>query len=171
MCLPGRQLIESCDFVLGVTDLYTFPPAPYAFVVEIFLREKGIADSAIRKYERFIDLPNLENRCDAIQDMNPSGTVPFFKMEDGSFINETVAMCEYIQDVLPVGPNLIGSTPQERATVRMWQHRMLEHYLLPAFYGHRNWTSSPDCEDGHFMKGFFRKCPWMFPPAWKEWLQ
>mmetsp|Transcript_77561 Transcript_77561/g.215527 ORF Transcript_77561/g.215527 Transcript_77561/m.215527 type:complete len:583 (+) Transcript_77561:67-1815(+) len=168
---------DACKFVPGVTDYYTFPPAPYALMVEIFLREKGVSDAAIRSFERFIDLPNLENRCEAILDMNPHGTVPFFKMEDGSFINETIAMCEYVEEVMPEGPRLVGRSPQERATVRMWQRRLEEHYVIPAYYGHRNWTASEDCAEDHFMKGFFSKRltaehgSTLIPHAYKEWLE
>jgi caffeoyl-CoA O-methyltransferase len=163
-------------FVPGVTDYYTFPPAPYALLTDIFLREKGIDTETIKRYEKFIDLPNLENRCDAILEMNPHGTVPFFKMEDGSFINETVAMCEYMEEVMPDGPSLMGKTAQERAVVRMWQRRMEEHYVIPAYYGHRNWTSSEDCEKDHFMRDFFAKRltqehgSTMIPHAYKDFL-
>jgi glutathione S-transferase len=144
-------------FVPGVTDYYTFPPAPYALVVDIALREKGIDTEAIQEYERFIDLPNLENRCPEILEMNPHGTVPYFKMEDGSFLNETVAMCEYMDEVMPELSPLVGRTALERARVRMWQRRMEEHYVIPAYYGHRNWTSSDDCAADHFMRDFFAK--------------
>jgi len=164
-------------FVPGVTDYYTFPPAPYAIMVEIALREKGVSDSALRHYERFIDLPNLENRCDGILELNPHGTVPFFKLEDGSFVNETIAMMEYADETMPESPTLVGRTPQERCAVRMWQRRMEEHYVIPAYYGHRNWTASEDCEDGHFMKDFFSKRltqehgSVLIPHAWKDWIE
>jgi len=163
-------------FVPGVTDYYTFPPAPYALMVDIFMREKGVPDASIRKFERFIDLPNLENRSKDVLEMNPHGTVPFFKMEDGSFINETIAMCEYIEEVLPDGPCLIGRAAQERATVRMWQRRMEEHYVIPAYYGHRNWTASEDCAKDHFMRDFFSQRltaehgATLIPHAYKDWL-
>jgi len=145
--------------------------------VEIALREKGISDAAIRSYERFIDLPQLENRCDSILAMNPHGTVHIFKMEDGTFINETIAMMEYCDETLPQGPTLVGQTAQQRATVRMWQRRLEEHYVIPAYYGHRNWTASDDCEDGHFMKDFFAKRltedhgAILIPQAYKDWLK
>jgi predicted O-methyltransferase YrrM/glutathione S-transferase len=144
-------------FVPGVTDYYTFPPAPYALVVDIALREKGVDTEAIQHHERFIDLPNLENRCEAVLEKNPHGTVPFFKMEDGSYINETIAMVEYMDEMMPESTSLVGRTAQERAHVRMWQRRMEEHYVIPAYYGHRNWTSSEDCDKSHFMRDFFAK--------------
>jgi glutathione S-transferase len=145
--------------------------------VEIALREKGISDAAIRKYEKFIALPDLENRCKAILEMNPHGTVPFFKLSDGTIINETIAMMEYADEMMPESASLVGRTAQERACVRMWQRRLEEHYVIPAYYGHRNWTSSEDCEDGHFMKDFFAKRltaehgATLIPHAWKDWLQ
>jgi glutathione S-transferase len=107
--------------------------------------------------------------------MNPHGTVPYFKMDDGTFMNETGAMIEYMDEVMPDSPSLIGKTAKERADVRMWYGRLEEHYIIPAFYGHRNWTSSEDCPQDHFMRDFFAKrlktehgsC--MIPSAWKEW--
>jgi caffeoyl-CoA O-methyltransferase len=174
---PPSRAPATAAFVPGVTDYYTFPPAPYAMIVDIALREKGINTEGIAAYERFIDLPNLENRCEEILKMNPHGTVPFFKMEDGSFINETSAMTEYLDEVVPGSASLVGRTAQERATVRMWQSRMEEHYIIPAFYGHRNWTSSDDCPEDHFMRGFFSKRlnkehgSLMIPQAWKQWCE
>uniref|UniRef100_A0A7S0BD66 Glutathione transferase n=1 Tax=Pyrodinium bahamense TaxID=73915 RepID=A0A7S0BD66_9DINO len=173
---PRTGLKATPSFVPGVTDYYTFTPAPYALIVDIAMREKGVAAEAIVAYERFIDLPNLENRCPAILEMNPHGTVPFFRMDDGTFLNETLAMTEYMDEVMPEAPSLVGRTAKERAYVRMWQSRLEEHYIIPAFYGHRNWTSSDDCEEGHFMRGFFSKRltaehgSLMIPNAWMEWI-
>jgi len=142
----------------------------------IFMLEKGISSEAIYKHEKFIDLPQLENRSQAMLDLNPHGTVPFFEMEDGSYINESVAMCEYVEEVMPTGPNMVGYTAKERASVRMWQRRMEEHYIIPAYYGHRFWTSSEDCPEDHFMRGFFSKRlnkeqgSTMMPGAYKDFL-
>merc|ERR1719310_181158 len=62
---------------------------------------------------------------------------------------------EYVEEVMPDGPCLVGSNAKERGVVRQWQRRMEEHYCYPAFYGHRSWTASDDCADDHFMKNFF----------------
>jgi len=171
LCLSNTQA-----FVPGVTDYYTFPPAPYAMIVEIALREKGVSHEAIVGYERFIDLPNLENRCEDILKLNPGGTVPFFKLDDGTFLNETAAMTEYMDEVMPGTASLVGNTAKERASVRMWHNRLEEHYIIPAFYGHRNWTASEECEEDHFMKDFFSKRltaehgSILIPEAWKKWI-
>merc|ERR1712194_843575 len=105
--------------------------------------------------------------------MNPQGSIPWFVMDDGTVLAETIAMCEYVEEVLPEPP-LIGSSPIQRGVVRQWQRRMEEHYCYPAFYGHRFWTSSEDCPEDHFMKGFFEDRlnqhygAKLLPYAWKD---
>lgn len=159
--------------VPGVQALYTFPPAPNAVMVDIFAREKGLD---ISKHEKFVDLPSLENRSEACLRMNPQGSVPWFVLEDGTVLAETIAMMEYIEEQVPE-PALVGRTAAERGVARMWQRRMEEHYCIPSFYGHRNWCHSEDCPSDHFMKDFFGKrlTPHhgaaIIPEAWKGWLE
>lgn len=163
----------SVAFVPGVKEYFTFPPAPNALMVDIFMREKGITTDGISSHEHFIDLPSLENRNDACLKMNPQGSLPWFLLEDDTVIAETIAMCEYVEEVMPE-PRLVGASAKERGVIRQWQRRMEEHYCYPAFYGHRNWTSSTDCPDDHFMKDFFAQRlnelhgANMLPEAWKE---
>jgi transaldolase len=160
-------------FVPGVKEYYTFPPAPNALMVDIFMREKGIETSGISAHEHYIDLPSLENRNDVCLKMNPQGSLPWFLLDDDTVIAETIAMCEYVEEMLPE-PRLVGASAKERGVIRQWQRRMEEHYCYPAFYGHRNWTSSSDCPDDHFMKNFFSQRlnehhgAHMMPEAWKD---
>jgi len=158
----------------GVKELVTFPPGPNPMVIDIALREKGVDPAAI---ERWVDLPLEDNRDEKHLMENPQGSTPWFVMSDGTVIAETAAMIEYVEEVIP-DPPLIGHTPQARAWVRMWQRRMEEHYLVPAYYGHRFWTSSDACEEDHFMRGFFEKRlngakygALLIPKAWDELLQ
>lgn len=105
--------------------------------------------------------------------MNPQGSLPWFVMDDGSVVAETIAMCEYVEEVLPE-PCLVGASAKQRGVVRGWQRRMEEHYCYPAFYGHRSWTASTDCPDDHFMKNFFAKRlsehhgAAVLPESWKD---
>merc|ERR1719387_215937 len=138
----------------GVKELHTFQRAPNHTVVDIFMREKGLEDKYFEQIEVWINLDMEDNRNAKNLAMNPQGSIPWFVLEDGRVIAETIAMCEYIEDVMPENP-LIGRDAAERATVRMWQRRMEEHYCYPAFYGHRFWTSSKDCPPDHFMRDFF----------------
>ena len=49
--------------------------------------------------------------------------MPSLELDDGSYLAETVAICEYLEDLHP-SPALIGSTPEEKAQTRMWQRRV-----------------------------------------------
>jgi len=160
-------------FVPGVKAYYTFPPAPNALMVDIFMREKGISTAGISAHEHYIDLPSLENRNRECLKMNPQGSLPWFVLDDETVIAETIAMCEYVEEMLPE-PSLVGSSAKERGVVRQWQRRMEEHYCYPAFYGHRSWTCSSDCPDDHFMKNFFAQRlnehhgATLLPESWKD---
>merc|ERR1711904_203714 len=149
ICVPAPK-----RSVPGVKAYYTFPPAPNALMVDIFLREKGVGTAEIKAMEKYVDLPELDNRSPEMLKMNPQGSLPWFVLDDDTVVAETIAMMEYVEDVMPE-PCLVGSTAKDRGVVRQWQRRMEEHYCYPAFYGHRSWTSSDDCGDDHFMKNFF----------------
>eukprot|EP00966_Prymnesium_polylepis_P014355 331485-Prymnesium_polylepis.1 len=83
----------------GIKAYYTFAPAPNPLLVDFFLREKGVNVAAI---EVHVDLPNLENRSAFIYARNAQGGLPLFELEDGTSIAETVAMCEYVEERLPL---------------------------------------------------------------------
>mmetsp|Transcript_130169 Transcript_130169/g.316262 ORF Transcript_130169/g.316262 Transcript_130169/m.316262 type:complete len:290 (+) Transcript_130169:74-943(+) len=167
-----RPAADVAEVIPGVKSCWTFPPAPNAVMVDIFAREKGIDISSI---EHYVDLPALENRSEECLKMNPQGSVPWFVLNDGTVLAETIAMMEYIEEQCPK-PSLVGSTAAERGVVRMWQRRMDEHYCIPSFYGHRNWCHSEDCPSDHFMKDFFGKRltphhgATVIPEAWKGWI-
>jgi 3-dehydroquinate synthase len=153
--MPRPPTIQAAPTAVpGVKAYYTFTPAPNAMMVDIFLREKGVGTAAIKAMERYIDLPALDNRSPEILKMNPQGSVPFFVMDDDTVVAETIAMMEYVEEVMPE-PVLVGSNFKERGVVRQWQRRMEEHYCWPAYFGHRSWTASDECADDHFMKNFF----------------
>ena len=64
-----------------------------------------------------------ENRSDYYLKINPCGVVPSLELPNGEYINESVAICEYLEEERTF-PNLIGETPSERATQRSWQRRI-----------------------------------------------
>merc|ERR1719161_3430794 len=160
--------------VPGVKAYYTFPGAPNAVMVDICLREKGVGTAEIKAMEKYVDLPALDNRSPEMLKMNPQGSLPWFVLDDDTVVADTIAMMEYIEEVMPEGPSLVGKTAKDRGVVRQWQRRMEEHYCYPAFYGHRSWTSSDDCGDDHFMKDFFAQRlnahhgASLTPKVWKE---
>lgn len=86
--------------------------------VRMFMAEKGITLDTIE-----VDLVGGENRKPPYTDKNPGGQMPSLELDDGSYLAETVAICEYLEDTNPT-PALIGSTPEEKAQTRMWQRRI-----------------------------------------------
>ena len=91
---------------------------PNPHVVRIFLAEKGVSIPLVP-----VDLMGGENRREPYLSKNPSGQLPCLELDDGTFLAEVTAICEYIEEKHPKPP-LIGSTPEERANTRMWVRRI-----------------------------------------------
>jgi glutathione S-transferase len=91
---------------------------PNPRVVRIFLAEKGVSIPLVS-----VDLMGGENRREPYLAKNPSGQLPCLELDDGTFLAEITALCEYIEEKHPT-PVLIGSTPEERANTRMWVRRL-----------------------------------------------
>jgi len=99
-------------------------------IVRMFLAAQGLTIP----FEE-VDILAAENRRPPYTERNPGGQMPALVLEDGTCIGETVAICEYLEDVHPQPP-LIGSTPWERAEQRMWQRRVelnITEHLYNAF--------------------------------------
>ncbi len=88
---------------------YDCATAPSPRRVRIFLAEKGIAVPTVQ-----VDLRNNEQLSPAFRAINPDCTVPVLVLDDGTAINDAVAICAYFEETTPEPP-LFGSTPQERA--------------------------------------------------------
>lgn len=84
----------------------------------MFVQEKGID---IPKVE--VDLMAGENRQAEHVQRNPAGQTPCLELDDGSFLSEITAICEYLEDKHPT-PALIGSNAEEKGETRMWTRRI-----------------------------------------------
>jgi glutathione S-transferase len=104
-------------------------PNPRA--VRIFLAEKGVQVPLVP-----VDLLGGENRREPYLSKNPSGQLPCLELDDGTFLAEITAICEYIEEKHPK-PALIGSTPEERAATRMWVRRIDLNIVEPMANGFR----------------------------------
>ncbi|MDB5468153.1 MAG: glutathione S-transferase [Phenylobacterium sp.] len=97
--------------------LYTsIGPNPRA--VTLFIAEKGLDIPTVE-----VDLRGGENRREPFLKINPAGQLPALELDDGARVTEIMAICEYLEELHPA-PALIGATPQERATTRMWARRV-----------------------------------------------
>jgi len=91
---------------------------PNPLVVRMFIAEKGLAIPV-----ETVDIIKGENRQPPYLSRNPAGGLPCLALEDGSHLSEITAICEYLEEKHPAPP-LIGTTPEERATTRMWTRRV-----------------------------------------------
>ncbi|MBV8454728.1 MAG: glutathione S-transferase N-terminal domain-containing protein [Deltaproteobacteria bacterium] len=81
--------------------------------VIIYMAEKGIAD-----IERVpLDFLRGENRQTEHLFRNPAGTVPVLEISPGIYVRQSTAILEYLEEVYP-RPNMIGETPEARASTR-----------------------------------------------------
>lgn len=91
---------------------------PNPRLVRLFMAEKGLNIETVP-----VDLLAGENRKEPFLNKNPAGQLPALELDDGTVISETVAICEYLEELQPQ-PALIGSSAQERAETRMWTRRI-----------------------------------------------
>jgi glutathione S-transferase len=104
---------------------------PNPRVVRMFLAEKGLSVPLVP-----VDLIGGENRREPYLGKNPAGQLPCLELDDGSFLSEITAICEYLEELRPE-PRLIGATPEERAATRMWVRRIDLNIIEPMANGFR----------------------------------
>ncbi len=104
---------------------------PNPEVVKMFMAERGIELETVE-----IDLMGGENRGEEHMKRNPSGQSPCLELDDGNYLAEITAICEYLDD--KNGPSsLIGTTPEERGETHMWCRRIDLQILEPLANGFR----------------------------------
>jgi glutathione S-transferase len=91
---------------------------PNPRIVRMFMAEKGIEIP-----KQAVDLRKGENREAEHLKRNPHGQMPTLELDNGNYVSEITAICEYLEEKNP-NPPLIGSTPEERAECRMWTRRI-----------------------------------------------
>jgi len=91
---------------------------PNPHVVRMFAAEKGI-DLPMED----IDIMAGVNREPDYLAKNPAGGAPCLQLDNGNYLSEITAICEYLEEKYPDTP-LIGTTAEERAETRMWARRV-----------------------------------------------
>jgi glutathione S-transferase len=104
---------------------------PNPRVVKMFMTEKGIDIPRVE-----VDLRAGENRQAAHLARNPSGQMPTLELDDGRYLAEVTAICEYLEEKHP-NPPLIGTNAEERAMTRMWTRRVDLYIVEPMLTGFR----------------------------------
>ena len=104
---------------------------PNPRIVRMFMAEKGI-----EMPKQTVDLRGGENRQAEHLKRNPHGQMPTLELDDGSYLSEITAICEYLEEKKPA-PAMIGATPEERAECRMWTRRVDLNICEPLANGYR----------------------------------
>lgn len=104
---------------------------PNPRVVKMFMAEKGVDIPRVT-----VDLMKGENRQAEHVSRNPGGQTPTLELDDGRFLAEITAICEYLDEKHP-NPPLIGTTAEERAMTRMWTRRIDLYIVEPMLTGFR----------------------------------
>lgn len=104
---------------------------PNPKMVRMYLAERGLDLETVE-----IDILAGENRQGDYATRNPRGQLPCLELDDGSYLAEITAICEYLDDING-STDLVGTTPQARATTRMWMRRADLYVCEPLANGFR----------------------------------
>ena len=91
--------------------LYDSKLAPNPRRVRIFMAEKGIDADTVQ-----IDIMKGENLGADFLAVNPRGLLPTLVLDDGTVLDETVAICRYFEETRPEPP-LMGTDALSRARI------------------------------------------------------
>jgi glutathione S-transferase len=92
--------------------LYDFVGAPNPKRVRVYLAEKGLEVPTEQ-----VNIVSGDNRKPEFLAKNPMGGLPVLQLDDGTYLSESLAIIEYLEDLNPTPP-MIGTTPAERGRVR-----------------------------------------------------
>jgi len=98
--------------------LYDYHGAPNPRRVRVFLAEKGIDVETVQ-----INIFESENLSPEFQAINPRRVIPSLELDDGTVIDESVAICRYFEAVKP-DPVLFGETAKEQGLIESWVRRI-----------------------------------------------
>lgn len=121
--------------------LYCFPVAPNPTKVRLFLAEKAAAGRPLNVEEITVSLPDGEQNAPEHAERNPFKRLPVLELDDGSYILESLAMIEYLDELFPE-PSLIGRTARERAATREME-RIIETGVMNPIARYVHSTNSP----------------------------
>ena len=93
-------------------------PAPNPRRVRIFAAEKGI-ELPIEN----ISIMAGEQKSPEFLKINSRGQTPALKLDDGTVISESVAICRYLEALHPEKP-MFGEKPEEIGAIEMWLRRV-----------------------------------------------
>ncbi len=121
--------------------LYVFPVAPNPTRLRLFLAEKREGGAEFDLEEVMVNLREGEQRSPEHLLRNPLAKLPVLELDDGSYLTESLAIIEYLEDLVPEPP-LIGATALARARTRELE-RIIEIGVLRPIAEIVHATASP----------------------------
>lgn len=112
--------------------LYDCRVAPNPRRARMFLAEKNLRLPTVE-----VDILAGANLAPEFLAINPRGLLPVLEFDDGTRLDEVMAICRYFEDVQPAPP-LLGRTPRERALVESRQRKMEFDGMIAASEVFRN---------------------------------
>ena len=112
--------------------LYDSTLAPNPRRVRMFMAEKGVDYENIQ-----VDIIKGDNLNESFLSINPRGLLPTLVLDDGTVIDETVAIWRYIEEMHPEPP-LLGTDAISKANIEARQRHMEFDGLLAAADAFRN---------------------------------
>lgn len=118
--------------------LYDYRMAPNPRRVRVYLAEKGIEVETVQ-----VDIPAGENLGEGFRAINPRSLLPTLLLDDGTVIDESVAICRYFEELHPEPP-LMGTDARSRAVIESAQRHMEWDGLMSVAEAFRNSNATFD---------------------------
>lgn len=120
--------------------LYTSIFAPNPRKVETLIKAKGLDINDIDNLHIILlDIGKDEHLTPEMLQLNPLGLLPILELEDGTVLNDSQAICEYLDGALE-GDSMMGSDPIHAAKItamtRNAEFHVLYNMMLAFQHGH-----------------------------------
>ena len=112
--------------------LYDSTLAPNPRRTRVFLAEKGVEVERVE-----FNIPKGDNLDPEFLKVNPRGLLPTLVLDDGTVLDESVAICRYFEESVPE-PNLMGTDAKSKALIEARQRHMEFDGLQGAAEAFRN---------------------------------
>ena len=97
--------------------LYMVPLAPNPTKVMLYIAERAELGTEMGIEQIVVNTVKRRNREPEHLARNPFGTLPVLELDDGSYLLESLAIIQYLEDKFPDG-SLIHGTPEEKGRAR-----------------------------------------------------
>jgi len=116
--------------------LYMVPLAPNPTKVMLYIAERSELGTEMGIEQIVVNTVKRRNREPAHLARNPFGTLPVLELDDGTYLIESLAIIEYLEDKFPDG-SLLGDTPEARGHARDVERVVDIRVAIPmGSYGH-----------------------------------